>query len=167
VHWRARPGRLAGGLAKHLLVDGTNILHAWPELRALLARDREAARSRLSSALAAIHDAEGMRVTLVFDGRGPELVLDQPSGQPTFTHAITPSGLTADDVIERMVGRSGAPADCLVATDDRAERATVEALGAGSLSAADLAAWTERAAGRLGRKLAAGRRENERRWRDR
>ena len=34
--------------AKHLLVDGPNILHAWPELRALLRRDRDAARSSSS-----------------------------------------------------------------------------------------------------------------------
>ena len=55
--------------AKHLLVDGPNILHAWPELRSLLRRDRSAARSQLTGRLAAIHDAEAVRLTLVFDGR--------------------------------------------------------------------------------------------------
>src|SRR5471032_1387457 len=94
---------------KHLLVDGPNILHAWPELRALLKRDRDAARSQLGQRLAAIHDAEGARVTLVFDGRGTELVVERPSQQETFTVIFTPSSLTADDVIERLVARAADP----------------------------------------------------------
>lgn len=153
------------GPPRHLLVDGSNVIHAWPELRALAGRDRGAARSALSRALAALHDAEGIRVTLVFDGSGAELSLENPSGQPTFTHAHAPAGMTADDVIEQWVGRSREPAACLVATDDRAERSTVEALGAATLSAADLAAWAERAAGRQRSHLQRRHRENDRKWR--
>jgi predicted RNA-binding protein with PIN domain len=40
--------------ARHLLVNGANILHAWPELRRLLTRDRDAAR-RPSVKVAALH----------------------------------------------------------------------------------------------------------------
>ncbi len=89
--------------SKHLLVDGSNIMHAWPELRALLPRNREAARSRLSQAVAALHDGEQMRVTIVFDGRGAELTFDQPSDQATFAHVHTPTGTTADEVIIQLV----------------------------------------------------------------
>jgi len=39
---------------KHLLVDGANILHAWPDLQALGARDKDAARAQLSQTLRAI-----------------------------------------------------------------------------------------------------------------
>ncbi|MDE3084726.1 MAG: NYN domain-containing protein, partial [Verrucomicrobiota bacterium] len=63
---------------KHLLVDGTNILHAWSELRTLTARDKESARKQLSQTLRVLHDAEGWRVTIVFDGRGPDVVVEQP-----------------------------------------------------------------------------------------
>ena len=46
---------------KHLLVDGSNIMHAWPELRALLAGDRDTARARLSRAVRILHDLEQVR----------------------------------------------------------------------------------------------------------
>jgi uncharacterized protein len=150
---------------KHLLVDGANILHAWPELRALLKRDRDAARSRLSQALTSIHDVELTRVTLVFDGRGSELVIERPSGHATFTHLYTPTGTTADDVIEQLVGKSTSAAACVVATDDRAERRTVESLGAVSVSSDELAAWVARVEQRQRAQLAGLKRENERDWR--
>ncbi len=150
---------------KHLLGDGANLLHAWPELRAFLKRDRDAARSRLSQALTVIHDVEQTRVTLVFDGRGPELVIERPSGHATFTHLYTPSGTTADDVIEQLVGQSASAAACVVATDDRAERQTVESLGAAGVSSDDLAAWVARVEQRQRAQLAGLKRENERDWR--
>ncbi len=151
--------------AKHLLVDGPNILHAWPELRALLRRDRDAARSQLGRRLAAIHDAEAVRITLVFDGRGPELVVERPSQQESFTVLFTPSRLTADDVIEQLVARAATPGDCHVATADQTERRTVEALGALAVTPDDLAAWCERAEGRLGAQAAGLRRRNAQEWR--
>jgi predicted RNA-binding protein with PIN domain len=150
---------------KHLLVDGSNIMHAWPELRALLKRDRGAARSRLSQALAGLHDAEHLRVSLVFDGRGPELVTEQPSRLATFVHLYSPSGMTADDIIEQLVGGARDPSRCVVATDDRAERQTIEALGAAGMSAADLASWVERSGQRQQSRLADRRRANEKEWR--
>lgn len=150
---------------KHLLIDGGNILHAWPELRALLKRDRDAARARLSLRVSAIHDSGQARVTLVFDERGDELVIERPGGEESFTHMYTPSGLTADDVIERLVGKASDPSAYVVATDDRAEQQTVEALGAAVLSSADLAAWAERAEDRQRAQVTGRRRENEREWR--
>ena len=150
---------------KHLLVDGSNIMHAWPELRSALKRDRGAARSRLSQALGVLHDAEHIRVSLVFDGRGPDLVTEQPSNLATFVHFYTPSGMTADDVIEQLVGRARDPAGCIVATDDRAERQTIEALGAAGMSAADLLSWIDRAGRRQQTRLADRRKANEKEWR--
>jgi predicted RNA-binding protein with PIN domain len=150
---------------KHLLVDGSNVLHSWPHLRALLRHNRDSARARLSQAVAVLHDAEGLRVSLVFDGRGSELVAEHPSGQATFVHLYTPAGVTADDVIEQLVAKARRPESCLVVTDDRAERQTVEALGAASLSAADLAAWVGQAGERVGTRLASRRRANDKLWR--
>ena len=157
--------RATVGAEKHLLVDGANILPAWPELRVLLKRDRDAARARLSQALRAIHDGEQMRVTVVFDGKGDQLVIERPSGHVTFTHLYTPSGTTADDVIEQLVGRAVDPGNCTVATDDRAERQTTQALGAAAISSEELAAWVARAEARQSAQLAGLKRENERQWR--
>jgi hypothetical protein len=156
---------MADPYQKHLLVDGSNVMHAWPELRALLPRDRATARTRLSQAVAVLHDAEQIRVSLVFDGRGAEISIEQPSGHAMFAHIHTPSGLTADDVIESLVGQSREPGSCVVATDDRAERQVIESLGAVGMSAADLAAWIKRVEGRQGARLAERRRANDEKWR--
>lgn len=153
--------------ARHLLVDGANILHAWPELRAVLKRDRHAARSQLVQRLAAIHDVEQARVTIVFDGRGTEIVVEQPFEESTFAVVFTPSSLSADDVIEQLVGKAADAASCLVATDDRAERETVTAAGATALSADELAAWLRKVEARQTGALAARRTENSRKWKER
>jgi len=155
----------AVGFEKHLLVDGSNILHAWPELRALLKRDRDAARSRLSQLLSAIHDEEQVRLTLVFDGRGEDLTVEYPGTLKTYAHIYTPTGTTADDVIEQLVGQADDPAKCFVATDDRAERQTIEATGASGVSAKELAAWVERVDQRQRKRLAGLKRDNEQEWR--
>jgi len=152
---------------KHLLVDAANVLHAWPESRALLKRDRNAARSQLVRRLGAVHDAESVRVTLVVDGRGREIVIEHPSQLATFAVVYTPSSLTADDVIEQMVGRSADPSLCEVATGDQAERNTIEATGATWVPTADLLARVERAEQRVSSKVSGLNRSNDRDWRRR
>ncbi|HEU5077950.1 MAG TPA: NYN domain-containing protein [Opitutaceae bacterium] len=150
---------------KHLLIDGSNLLHAWPELKALEKRDADTARRKLSDTVRVIHDFEGVQVTVVFDGRGEEAVMEQPSGHPTFVHIFTPSHLTADDVIEHFVGQISEPGTCWVATDDRAERQTVEALGAVSISTKELAAWVARTESRQQAKVSGLNRAAEKEWR--
>jgi predicted RNA-binding protein with PIN domain len=134
---------------QHLLVDAANVLHAWPETNRLLKRDREAARGLLIQRLGTLHDVEAVRVTVVIDGRGPQLVVEHPSKQSTFTVIYTPRSLTADDVIEQMVGRSATASACEVATGDQAQRNTIEATGAVWLPTADLLARVDRAERRL------------------
>jgi predicted RNA-binding protein with PIN domain len=150
---------------QHLLIDGANILHAWPELRVLIRRDRNAARSQLTQRVGVIHDGEQVRVTLVFDGRGTELVVERPSGQPTFSVLYTPSALTADDVIEQLVANSSDPGDCIVATGDRAEQETVAALGARTIPPEELAAWVRRAERRQTAQVQDLQRRNTKQWR--
>ncbi len=160
-----RTGNVEGvAFEKHLLVDGANLLHAWPDLRVLMNRDRTTARSQLIQRLGAIHDAEQTRVTVVFDGRGEELVVERPSGHVTFSVLYTPSALTADDVIEQLVGRAANVSSCHVATGDRAERQTIEASGAVWVPPADLAAWVGRAESRLASDVRVLKRENEKKW---
>ena len=151
---------------RHLLIDGANILHAWPEIAAVLRRDGDAARAQLILRAAAIHDEEAMRVTVVFDGRGEDIAVEHPSKQASLSVVFTPTGVTADTVIERMVGRSADPANCVVATDDRAERETVIAAGATAISASELIAWIERVESRRAAALKALRRSNDTRWKN-
>jgi len=148
---------MSSPVLRHLLIDGSNLLHAWPELKALVARDKDAARAQLVKAAAGLQEAEALR--------GSELVAEHPSGRSDFTVLHTPAGATADDVIEQLVANSREPGHCLVATDDRAERQTIEALGASGLSSADLAAWVRQSSGRMGARLEDRKRSNDRDWR--
>jgi predicted RNA-binding protein with PIN domain len=129
---------------RHLIVDGANVLHALPSLRAALKRNKSEARTQLTRMLMPIHDA-GNRVTVVFDGRGDQLVIERPTESMALSVVFSPASMTADDVIEQMVGNAEDAAQCSVATDDQAERQTVTALGAEALYSHELAAWIERA----------------------
>jgi uncharacterized protein len=149
---------------KHLLVDAANVIQAWSDLRILSKRDRDAARSQLVQRVGVVHDAESLRVTVVIDGRGREIVVEHPSRQATLTVIYTPSSMTADDVIEQMVGRSADASLCEVATGDQAERNTIEATGAVWVPLADLLARVERAERRLGTKVADMNRANVQDW---
>lgn len=149
---------------KHLLIDGSNLVHAWPELRSLAKQDRVAARERLVQQVASLHDGGAMRVTVVFDGRGEALQVEQVGGVATFTKIMTPDGMTADDVIEQMVGKSASPGECEVVTGDQAERSTVEALGARWVRPEELAARLEAGERRLAAQLTRLREGNRREW---
>lgn len=149
----------------HLLVDGSNVLQAWPDTRAMARRDREAARALLLRRVAVLHDFSGWRVTVVFDGRGDELRIEAVGGAADFASVHTPAGATADDVIERLVGRAKEPGSCLVATADQAERAMVEAAGAAWCSPEELGRRIESADTRRGRAAARLNSAAERGWR--
>ena len=157
--------RAVEAAVRQLFVDGSNVAQAWPELRVLWRRDRAAAREQLVRQLAALHDTGGWRVTVVFDGRGAELEVECPGGEASFAVLTAPSAATADTVIEQLVARARESGiACVVATADRAERATVEALGGQSISPEELAGWIERAGQQQGRRVAAVHREAERAW---
>lgn len=138
--------------SRHLIVDGSNVLNAWANLRATARRDRDAARTLLVRTLAPLHDIDGYRLTVVFDGRGSELVVDRPMGRAAVAVVFTPSGMTADDVIEQLAAKT--PQACIVATDDRAERETAAAAGAEILTTNDLLALLKRAQVREAAKIA-------------
>lgn len=150
----------------HLLIDGSNVLQAWPDTRAMARRDREAAKALLLRRVAVLHDFAGWRVTVVFDGRGENLSVEAIGDAADFACLHTPAGATADDVIEQLVGRALVPAACLVATADQPERATVEAAGAAWCSPEELAARIDSMNTRQARRVARGNAASERAWRD-
>src|ERR1700726_1001300 len=116
-----------------LIVDGYNIIHAWPALHApLLEKGLEDARRKLITALAEYAAQTGVAVTVVFDAHG------RPGGLPSteqfdgVTVLFGSKRATADHVIERAayrVSQRGEGADVVVATDDRLERDVVGAMG--------------------------------------
>lgn len=123
-------------VAEYLLVDGHSVIFAWPELRALHLRRMAAARDALIKRLTDYQDQSGVRVVLVFDGRGA-----RTTEEPTSTDGIqvfyAPAGRTADAVIERLVARYAAEHRLTVATSDGLEQQTVLTFGAAGCVSAE------------------------------
>jgi predicted RNA-binding protein with PIN domain len=134
-----------------LIVDGYNIIHAWPALNITMrTRGLEDARRQLVTALAGYAAQTGVAVTVVFDGQS------RPGGLPSGEHQDGVTVLfgsrlaSADHVIERtayQAAQRGEGADVVVATDDRLERDVVGGMGVATMGARALEAEVARVAG--------------------
>jgi len=122
----------------YLLVDGNNIIHAWPELKVLHQRGKGLAHERLRHLLERYQDVSGVRVVLVFDGRN-ERVENQPHRDVHEVQIFySDSSHTADDIIERLSAKYAERYRITVATNDLAEQSMVYSLGAEVISAEEL-----------------------------
>lgn len=119
-----------------------------------------AARETLVRHLTAYQDASGVRVVVVFDGRGGKLSEDSaPGGIQIF---YSGAGQTADDIVERLVAKYAKQHELLVATDDSLERQTAITFGADVISTENLRQLLADAEGDLTRRIAAHRRKERR-----
>ena len=123
---------------KVLIVDGYNVLHAWPSLkRVLKSNGLEDARRELVRTLAEYAAQTGAAVTVVYDahGRSGAASSDEVDG---VTVLFGSKEASADHVIERLAfeaARRGDAADVVVATSDRLQRQIVGAAGVATMSA--------------------------------
>ena len=116
-----------------LLVDGNNIIHAWPDLLDLHRCIPGSAHTELIRRLADFRDYSGERIVIVFDGRAAGTTEERPSSGLQVIY--TSQSQTADDVIERLAIKYAGRYRITVATDDRAEQDLVVAAGGEALSA--------------------------------
>lgn len=121
-----------------LLVDGYNMIGAWPELSALKREKLEHARDRLLDMLSDYQSFAGLTVIVVFDafkvpGLGAEVRHQQ-------LHVVyTRERETADECIERLVGEwTSVRRNLYVATSDLVEQHVAFGRGALRLSAREL-----------------------------
>lgn len=121
-----------------LLVDGNNIIHAWPDLLKLHRRNPRDAHAELIRRLSEYKDFSNQRIVLVFDGRGARTNEERPSGGLQIFYSG--AGETADDVIERLAIRYADAYEITVATNDRAEQDIVVGAGGEVLSSDGLLA---------------------------
>ncbi|WP_270167856.1 NYN domain-containing protein [Paenibacillus sp. SYP-B4298] len=121
-----------------LLVDGYNIIGAWPELERLKELGLEEARDRLLDLLADYQGFTGMKVYVIFDAhRVPGLGASYK--QHKLTIQYTKEKETADECIERLVielTRRGR--HIYVATSDLVEQHVAFGKGALRISAREL-----------------------------
>ena len=122
----------------YLIVDGYNIIGAWPELARLRDIRLEDARDRLIDILSDYQAFSGLNVYLVFDAHqvpGTGGKYEQSRLQVVYTKEKE----TADELIERLVSDfTGRRRQVYVATSDMAEQHVVFGRGALRLPAREL-----------------------------
>ena len=118
--------------ARYLIVDGHSVIFSWPELRKLHARRSSLAREALVKQLRDYQDWTGVRVVVVFDGKGKKVdAISHPEEVQIF---YSRGGQSADAIIERLASKYAKQYELLVATSDLMEAETVHACGAESIS---------------------------------
>ena len=150
---------------QHLLIDGYNLIHKWPELRRALRHGSDAARNQLAKAIRIIHDFEGVRTTIVFDGRGEQVDIERPDQHLTFSFLFSPASMSADELIEQFTNKASNPESVWVVTGDNMVRETAGALGAHTLTPDDLENWVLACKRRQSEELAKRSRQSQKDWR--
>jgi len=118
--------------ARYLIVDGHSVIFAWPELRKLQERRSSLAREALIKRLRDYQDWTGMRVVVVFDGKGAHVgATSDPHDVQIF---YSRKGQTADAIVERLASKYGHRFELMVATSDYLEQQTANACGAECIS---------------------------------
>ena len=136
---------------RFLLVDAHSVIFACPDLYALHRRHMEAARERLVQWLTAYQDATGVRVVVVFDGKGAKANQEKlPGGVQVF---YSGGKGTADQIIERLVAKYATEHDLTVATNDRLEQQTVITFGGFAISVESLLTQLDGASADVARQI--------------
>ena len=125
-------------LETFLIVDGYNIIHAWPELEELTSVSLESARVKLMDILCNYQGVSGETVILVLDGY---LVKGSTGSVLEYNNIFvvyTKEAETADHYIERTVSSIPKEYRVKVATNDGLEQTIIMGKGATRITAGEL-----------------------------
>lgn len=121
-----------------LLVDGYNIIGAWPELQELKKKDLAAARDRLVEKMAEYQGFTGYKVIVVFDAYGVQGIAKKYKNYQIDV-IYTKENETADERIEKLaIALSNRKTQIHVATSDYTEQWAIFGQGALRISAREL-----------------------------
>lgn len=123
-----------------LIVDGYNVVHAWPSLKRLLsAAMLEDARDKLVERLAVLAMVTGEDVTVVFDAHHSQAMSNSESVVDGVRVIFTRRGHSADHSIERLAYRASEQGEVItVATSDRFQGDLVRGMGGAVITALEL-----------------------------
>lgn len=125
-------------LTTFLIVDGYNIIHAWPELEELTTVSLESARQKLMDKLCNYQGISGETVILVFDGYLVKGSVGSVMEYNNIYVVYTKEAETADHYIERTVSTIPKEYRVKVATNDGLEQTIIMGKGATRITAREL-----------------------------
>lgn len=134
---------------KYLLVDGYNLIYAWPELKAVLDVNLDGARGKLLDILSNYKAMTDYNVIAVFDAyrvKGHEVTA---SDYLNIHQVFTAEAQTADAYIERFTHEHGKKYDISVVTSDGLEQVIIRGAGARLISSREFIEEVERRAQEL------------------
>jgi predicted RNA-binding protein with PIN domain len=140
---------------ERVIVDGYNVIHAWPQLKRLLSEaSLEAARDRLVERLSVFGMVVGADVTVVFDAHHSAARTNSEELVEGVHVLFTRKGHSADHAIERIAYDASQVGDMItVATSDRFQRDLVRGMGGAVISALELERRVIDAEEELGRRV--------------
>jgi predicted RNA-binding protein with PIN domain len=137
-----------------VIVDGYNVIHAWPSLKRLLGVSLEAARDKLVERLSVYGLVTGSDVTVVFDAHHSSARSNAEEMVEGVHVMFTRKGHSADHAIERIAYQAtGAGDSVTVATSDRFQSDLVRGMGGAVISAPELERRVVDAEAELGRRV--------------
>jgi len=137
--------RLKETKEEYLLVDGYNIIFAWPDLKELAQDNMESARIKLIDMLIKYRGIQKCSIIVVFDAyrveRHQEEILEYDNIHVVFTRTAQ----TADQYIERFAHDNQNKYNITVATSDGLQQIIIRGAGCALLSARELREEIDRA----------------------
>lgn len=122
----------------YLLVDGYNIIYAWPELNELAMDNMDGARIKLLDILSNYQGIRKSKIIAVFDAYRVEGHQEEMSSYHNIFMVFTKEAQTADQYIERFAHDNQKKYNIVVATSDGLQQIIIRGAGSSLLSARDL-----------------------------
>lgn len=129
----------------YLLVDGYNIIHAWPELNELINVNMEGARNKLLDSLSNYQGIRKCQIIVVFDAYRVQGYREEVSNYHNIRVVFTKEAQTADHYIEKFAYDNKKKYNIVVATSDGLQQIIVRGAGCSLLSARELKLEVEKA----------------------
>ena len=148
-----------------LIVDGYNVLFAWPELEEMAKLDLSSARERLAELLDNFASFKKWKLILIFDGYKSKGNPGTKTRFNTIQLVYTKEGQTADAYMEELATQIGRNYNARVVTSDSLVQLSSFRSGLLRMSARELREEVERSQGQISQLLAENARTQERRFR--
>ncbi|KJS22792.1 MAG: hypothetical protein VR72_04535 [Clostridiaceae bacterium BRH_c20a] len=126
-----------------LIIDGYNVINAWPELIKLKEKNFEHARLKLLQIISNYSGYKGIKVIVVFDAHLVKGGVERREYCGKVEVIYSGEGVPADLVIEKLVSTFCINCRVFVATSDKTEQEMIWGKGAYRISSRELLAEVE------------------------